>query len=369
MFVSKFHSNHNLNLFKQAMLLLGLRARLEDMGSIQLDKDIMVKFMLKLMEENRVLKPEKEEKDGQETPLKKGHVKEMDEMQKFLYTALKSGKVANELIRQVLQKMNIVSEISTAQQFMDALPRIIEKGSKDLADSVEDLIKTSISSEADLLKFYLQVAKDSKREKTKYLCLQQIGKLLEQDEYCVHMLEEKAQNILLVLLLTQVFDPNDRIKKISLNLLKPLMKRTEGSKLNPIISFLSHNKTEMTSQVENIAMLLKKSEIEETSLVVLLEQAIQAPGNCFEVLIDLFSPLKSKYSVCRIAKYGAELVRNRSYPYTVKLIIDRFIKRIIKNISEKPCLEFFLEGSRSTETIVVAGLQTRLSTLLLEKAT
>ena len=343
---------------------MGLRARLENEDSLKLDKELLVKFMLKILKETK-----KTEKDEFEAGNFKENGKESKEMQKLLSSALKIGKISDKLILLVLHEMNFMSDISTAQQFMEALPVMIENGFKELAGSIEGLIKTSIPDEFEILKLYLQVAKNSRMDKCKYLCLQRVGKLLEENNYLALMLQEQPENCLPPLLLTQIFSCNDSIKKIAFSLLKLLMKVTDETKLKPIISFLCAQKTEILSQEENIALLLKKSEVKESSLIVLLEQAILAPGNCMEGLIDLFTPLKSKNSVCRIAQYGSDLLGKGSFSSTVKLIIERFVKRIIKYISEKPCLQFFLEGTQSTESVEVAGLQTRLSTLLLEKST
>ena len=344
--------------------MLGLKARLENEDSLNLDKEILVKFMLKILKETK-----KTEKDVFEAGNFKENGKESKEMQNLLSSALNNGRISDKLILRVLHKMNFMSDISTAQQFMETLPVMIENGFKELACSIEGLIKTSIPDEFELLKLYLQVVKNSRMEKCKYLCLQRVGKLLEENNYLALMLQEQPENCLPPLLLTQIFSCNDSIKKIAFSLLKLLMKVTDDTKLKPIISFLCAHKTEILSQEGNIALLLKKSQVEESSLIVLLEQAILAPGNCVEGLIDLFTPLKSKNSVCRIAQFGSDLLSKGSCSSTVKLIIERFVKRIIKYISEKPCLQFFLKGAQSTESIEVAGLQTRLSTLLLEKST
>lgn len=294
---------------------------------------------------------------------------DMNEEERLLFVAVTYGNVPTSLILQVLQKMDVFTNFSTAQLFVEALPGMIANGYTDLANSIEDLVKAAVPVETELLSFYLQVANKTEDLKSKYLCLQRIGRFLEEERFVGHMLDERVDNNLLVLLLTQVFDTNDKIKRISLSLLKPLTKLAEDSKLKPIVSFLAAHKTEMISQVENISMLLKKSEMEESSLMVLLEQTIRAPEVCFETMIDLFSPLKSKNYVCRIAEYGTTLLNQASSPNSVKLIVERFIKRIIKYIHEKSCFQFFLEGSKSTVTVVVAGLEIRLSNLLLEKAT
>ena len=85
---------------------MGLRARLENEDSLKLDKELLVKFMLKILKETK-----KTEKDEFEAGNFKENGKESKEMQKLLSSALKIGKISDKLILLVLHEMNFLSDI------------------------------------------------------------------------------------------------------------------------------------------------------------------------------------------------------------------------------------------------------------------
>ena len=69
---------------------------------------------------------------------------------------------------------------------------------------------------------------------------------------------------------------------------KSRFSKNGGGKEYQVVGNLIHpwNKAEMMAELSNLPTLLKKSEVAEESLMILLHQAVNSPPPCFQVLVN-----------------------------------------------------------------------------------
>jgi len=366
-----FINNEMLQLFIQdelvsnyaelvSLLLVALKLKLKTNDVKELDREQLVLLLNSFMQTPRLF-------NTQSKKPKEGDAQE--EIDKPCAVSVSPEHVLN-----VIRELQLAVTDPHLRLMLENLPVMLEKGNKGLLRSVEQLIETIVTNQVELMNMYLLVAFETTDDKTRYFCLQRCGRFINHRTAIENQLAgSEPTNQRIVLILAQIFHGNHKIRKVAFHLLTELFGRmaaTPTNKLAPAISFLVKNKAEILSGSDNLMTLLKKGDIAEESLSLLLAQAVSGLPQCFQAICDLFLPLKSVEAMNTIASFGSNLLSTENASLEpVRTIIAKFAKKLIKHLGSEPCFKFFTDCCRSTGTVQVDGLQASLSTFVLQKST